>query len=52
VSGPGASDSSGEASSRRAGIETARNRYAGFFGSACDCFAFDTQHITLIQLYF
>jgi predicted amidohydrolase YtcJ len=23
-----------------AGIETARNRYAGFFGSGCDCFAF------------
>jgi predicted amidohydrolase YtcJ len=23
-----------------AGIEAARNRYAGFFGSGCDCFAF------------
>src|SRR5712691_1381030 len=23
-----------------AGIETARNRYAGFFGMGCDCFAF------------
>ena len=22
------------------GIEAARNRYAGFFGSGCDCFAF------------
>jgi len=23
-----------------ASIEAARNRYAGFFGSGCDCFAF------------